>query len=165
METTQTQTLAEPWERPLKVRTLETYWGKFYKECYHFCQQYENHFETSGATGTNCTPFAASFFYGSIRLRWAQHKRCHKSATPITWSEFKAFLWKNLGSSQVFIDSIWSKFRKDSQYELEEVQDWAFHLQHLQSILSEFDGTPNELTMIYYFWKTLKPSIKVEMEQ
>ena len=48
METTQAQAqaLAEPWERPLKARTPETYWGKSHMECYHFCQQCEDHFET-----------------------------------------------------------------------------------------------------------------------
>ena len=113
----------------------------------------------------NRTPFVASFLRGSISLRWAQHKRRHESATPITWPEFKAFLRKDLGSSQAFIDSIWSKFRRDSQYQLEEVRDWASHLQHLQSILSEFDRTPDKQTMICYFREGLKPSIKVEMEQ
>ena len=113
------------------------------------------------------TPFTATFLRGSISLRWAQHKCRHKRATPITWSDFKAFLQKNLGSSQAFIDSIWSKFKRDSQYQLEEARDWVSHLQHLQSILSEFDSiqTPNELTMICYFRESLKPSIKVEIEQ
>ena len=116
IETTQAQTLAEPQERLLKARTPETYWGKSLMECYQFCQKCENYFETSGAIGMNCTPFTASFFRGSISLRWAQHKRRHESATPITWPEFKAFLRKDLGNSQAFIDSIWSKFRKDSPY-------------------------------------------------
>ena len=111
--------------------------------------------------------FAASFFRGTISLRWAQHKYRHQSATPITWSEFKTFLWKDFGNSQAFIDNIWSKFRKDSQYQLEETQDLVLHLQHLQSILAEFDTVraPNESTMIRYFWKGLKLSIKVEIEQ
>ena len=101
----------------------------------------------------NRTPFAASFFRGTISLRWAQHKRHHQGATPITWSEFKTFFRKDLGNSQAFINNIWSKFRRDSQYQLEEVRDWASHLQHLQSILAEFDtvGAPNESTMICYF--------------
>ena len=62
---------------------------------------------------------------------------------------------------------MWSKFRRDSQYQLEEARDWVSHLQHLQSILSEFDSiqTPDKLTMICYFWKRLKSSIKVEIEQ
>ena len=168
METTQAQAQAtEPRERPLKARTPETYSGKSHMDCYHFCQQCEDYFETSGATGMNRTPFAATFLRGAISLRWAQHKRRHKHATPITWSEFKAFLRKDLGSSQAFIDSIWNKFRRDSQYQLEEAKDWASHLQQLQSILSEFDPirSPNKLTMICYFREGLKPSIKVEMEQ
>ena len=116
METTQVQTqaLRKPWERFFKARTLETYWNKFHIQCYYFCQQYEDYFETSGAIGMNRTPFAAFFFYTSISLRWAQHKCRHKSATPITWPEFKAFLQKDLKSSQAFIDNIWSKFRRDS---------------------------------------------------
>ena len=116
METTQAREQLEPRERPLKARTPETYFGKSHMDCYHFCQQCEDYFETSGATGINRTPFAATFLRGAISLRWAQHKRRHKRATPITWSEFKVFLRKDLGSSQAFIDSIWSKFRRDSQY-------------------------------------------------
>ena len=116
METTQAQALADPRERPLKTRTPETYWGKSHMECYYFCQQYENHFETSDATGMNHTLFAALFFRVSISLRWTQHKCRHKSTTPITWSELKAFLREDLGNSQAFINSIWSKFRRDSQY-------------------------------------------------
>ena len=167
MKTTQAQVLAEPQEQPLKARSLETYSGKSHMDCYHFCQQCENHFETSGATGMNCIPFAASFLRGTISLRWAQHKRRHQSATPITWSEFKTFLRKDLGNSQAFIDNIWSKFRRDSQYQLKEARDWASHLQHLQSILVKFDiiGAPNKSTMICYFWEGFKSSIKVEMEQ
>ena len=101
METTQAQVqaLAEPQKRPLKARTPETYWGKSHIECYHFCQQCEEHFEISGATGMNRTPIAASFLRGSISIRWAQYKRRHKSTTPITWSDFKTFLRKDLGSS------------------------------------------------------------------
>ena len=115
----------------------------------------------------NHTPFAASFLHGTISLKWAQHKRRHQSAILIIWSEFKTFFRKDLGNSQAFINNIWSKFRRDSQYQLEEARDWASHLQHLQSILAEFDtvGAPNKSTMICYFRKGLKPSIKVEMEQ
>ena len=90
MKTTQTkaQALAEPREHPLKARTLETYSGKSHIDCYHFCQQCKDYFETSGTTGMNCTSFAATFLRGAINLRWAQHKQCYKCATPITWSEF-----------------------------------------------------------------------------
>ena len=158
---------AKPQKQPFKARSLEIYSRKSHIDYYHFCQQYEDYFKTLEATGINRTPFAALFLCGTISLRWAQHKRRHQSATPITWSEFKTFLRKDLGNSQAFIDNIWSKFRRDSQYQLEEAQDWASHLQHLQSILAEFDsvGAPDKLTMIRYFWKGLKPFIKVEMKQ
>ena len=139
IETTHARDQLEPRDRPLKARTLETYSGKSHMDCYYFCQQCEDYFKTSGTTGINCTLFAATFLRGPISLRWAQHKRRYKRATPIIWLEFKAFLRKNLGNSQAFIDNIWNKFRRDSQYQLEKARDWAFQLQHLQSILSEFD--------------------------
>ena len=45
------------------------YWGKFYIEYYHFCQQYKDYFETFGATGMNYILFAALFFCGFINIR------------------------------------------------------------------------------------------------
>ena len=123
----QAQALAEPQKQPLKAWTPETYWSKSHMECYHFCQQYEDHFKTSSTTEMNRIPFVASFLCGSISIRWAQYKRRHESVTPITWSDFKTFLRKDLGSLQAFIDSIWSKFRRDSQYQLEETRDWTSH--------------------------------------
>ena len=127
----QAQALAEPQERPLKAKTPETYSRKSYMDCYHFCQQCEDYFKTSSTTGINRTPFAATFLRCTVSLRWAQHKRRHKSATPITWPEFKNFLRKDLKDSQAFINSIWSKFRRDSQYQLEKARDYVSHLQHL----------------------------------
>ena len=98
-----------------------------------------------------------------------QYKRCHRGEEliPISWTEFKAFLRKNLGESKSFVDSIWKKLKRDSQYQLEEVYDWASHLEHLQSILMEFDpaAAPTESTMVRYFEEGLKPSIKAEMDQ
>ena len=84
----------------------------------------------------------------------------------MTWSEFKDFLRKNLGDSRAFVDSIWKKVKRDSQYQDKSVQDWAAHLEYLQSILIEFDSeyAPEEGTMICYFRKGLRPSVRVEME-
>ena len=47
------------------------------------------------------------------------------------------------------------------------MQDWASHLEHLQSILQEFDeeGAPEESDLIRFFRKGLRPSIKAQMEQ
>ena len=102
-------------------------------------------------------------------MRWIQYKRRHqgKELTPITWAEFKAFLRKNLGESKSFVDSIKKKLKRDSQYQLEEIYNWASPLEHLQFILIEFDpaAAPIESTMVKYFEKSLKPSIKAKMDQ
>ena len=102
-------------------------------------------------------------------MRWTQFKYCNRGEelTPITWTEFKAFLQKNLGKSKSFIDSIWRKLKRDSQYQLEEIYDWASHLECLQLILLEFNSvaTPMEVTIIRYFEEGLKPSIKAEIDQ
>ena len=135
-------------------------------ECYHFCQQCEDHFDTAGATGSNRTPFAASFLRGRISFRWHQHKR-RGQVGPLPWIDFKAFLRKNLGDSRAFVDTTWSRVKRDSQFQQEEVQDWASHLEHFQSILQEFDeeGAPEESDLIWFFREGLRPSIKAQMEQ
>ena len=103
-------------ERSLKAKVPKVYYDKSHMDCFHFCQQCKDYFETAGATGTNRTPFATFFLRGSISVRWTQYKRCHQGEelTPITWTEFKAFLWKNLGESKSFVDSIWMKLKRDS---------------------------------------------------
>ncbi len=54
----------EPCESSLKARFPDLYTGKSHIDCFHFCQQCENHFETARATGTNRTSFAASSSLG-----------------------------------------------------------------------------------------------------
>ena len=93
---------------------METYWGKSHIECDHLYQQCEDYIKTSGATGINRISFVVIFLRGSISIKWTQHKRRYKSVTYIKWFDFKAFLQKNFRSSQSFIDSIWSKPRKNS---------------------------------------------------
>ena len=68
----------------------------------------------------------------------------------MTWAEFKDFFRKKLGDDRAFANSICSKFRQDSQYQAKSVLDWAVHLEHLQSILLEFDpvGVPTEPIML-----------------
>ena len=77
------------------------------------------------------------------------------------------FLRKNLRDSRVFIYSIWKKVKRNSLYQKESVQDWAAHLEYLQSILIEFDPeyASEEDTMIWYFREGLRPSVRVKMEQ
>ncbi len=81
----------------------------------------------------------------------------------MTWDEFKTFLRKSLGESNAFVGHIWSKLRGDAQYQSIEVQDWATHLEHLQSILLEFDAN-NALRkgqLGRTFYNGLRPSIKL----
>ena len=64
------------------------------------------------------------------------------------------------------MDATWSRIKRDSQYQQEEVQDWASHLEHLQSILLKFDAEGAlESDLIRFFREGLKPSIKAQMEQ
>ena len=64
---------AELREQLLKVRFTNVYYGNFHLDCYRFCQQYEDHFDTAGASAPNRIPFTTSFFYGSVVQRWHQH--------------------------------------------------------------------------------------------
>ncbi len=53
--------------------------------------------------------------------------------------------------------------RGDAQHQLEEVQDWAAHLEHLQFILLEFNANnvPQEGQLGRTFYDGLRPSIKL----
>ena len=147
----------------LKTKTPDVYRDKSHIECYNFCQQFEDHFITCGATGPNQIPFAASFLWDRINFRWQQHKQKleAESLVPIFGDKCKEFFWKALGDSRAFVDNYWTKIRKDSQYQQEEVLDWAAYLEHLQAMLKKFDpiGAPNETTVIRYFRKGLRPFI------
>lgn len=88
-----------PPQRSLKAWFPDLYFGKSHMDCYHFCQQCEDHFDTARATGPNRTPFASSFLCGRINFRWHQHKRRTQGETvvSVSWIDFKAFLRKSLG--------------------------------------------------------------------
>ena len=45
----------------LKARNPDLYYGSLHMECYYFCRQCEDYFDTTGATGHKRVPFAASF--------------------------------------------------------------------------------------------------------
>ena len=64
------------------------------------------------------------------------------------------------------MDTIWSNIKRDSQYQLEEIQDWASYLEHLQSILVKFDadGALVKSNLIQFFREGLKPLIRAQME-
>ena len=82
------------------------------------------------------------------------------------WAEFKDFFRKNMRDDRAFANSICSKFKQDFQYQAESILDWAAHLEHLWSILLEYDpvGAPTKLIMLRYFRKGLKPSVLVELK-
>lgn len=98
----------EPCERLLKARFPELYFDNSHTDCYNFCQQYEDYFETARATGINRVSFTASFLRGRMPQRWLQHKRrlLALSSDPPTWKQLKGFLQKNFGDSRVFVDNI-----------------------------------------------------------
>ena len=158
-----------PRERPLKARFPELYCGKTHMECYNFIQQCEDHFATAGAKGPNRVPFAATFLRERALFRWQQHKAKNAGETniPLTCEKFKAFFCWNLGELRAFVDSIWRTIKRDSQYQLEEVMDWAAYLEHLQIVLKEFDpaAASTEEVLICYFCNSLRPSIQAQTDE
>lgn len=96
-----------------------------------------------------------------------QQNQALKVKTFLSLADFKAFFQKSLGNSRLFDNIIWSKVRRDTQYQQKEIQDWAFYLEHLQSILFEFDTdrTSKKATLICLFREGLKLSIKAQIEQ
>lgn len=67
------------------------------------------------------------------------HVRDTSNNVSISCNKFKVFLYKNLEDSCTFIANIWSKLKRDSQYQLEDLQDGTSLLEHLQSIFQEVD--------------------------
>ena len=158
---------SKPRKKPLKTRFLDFYYGNSHMDCYPFCQQCEDYFETAGAKEPNKILFAASFLRELVTQQWLLQKRRCNRVVPITWVKFKDLFWKNLEDSKAFVDSIWKKIKCNSQYQDKSVQDWAAHLEYLQSILIEFNPkyALKEGTMIWYFQEGLRPLVKVEIEQ
>ena len=102
-------------------------------DCSNFCQQCEDYFATAGAMRLTQILFATSFLRDRISFRWQLYKRKHNAniLVPVTWDEFNAFLRQSLGNSLAFVDAYSGKIKKDSQYQLKEVFDWAVHLKYL----------------------------------
>ncbi len=152
-------------DKPLKPRNPDLYYGNSYMECYYFCQQYKDHFEFAGSLGHKRILFAARFLKDRILNWWQQHKthmQCNRLAS-MTWDELKAFLRKSLRESNMFVGHVWSKLRRDAQHQSEEVQNWAAHLEHFQSILLEFDvnNIPQEGQLDHIFYDDLRSLIKL----
>ena len=136
----QTEVDLEPREQPFKVQFLDPYYGNLHIDCYLFCQQCEDHFKTAGAKWLNRNPFATWFLCGLVTQQWLQHKQRRDGAMLMTWPEFKEFLQKYFGDFRAFVDSVWKKVKRDSQYQDKLAQDSAAYLEYLQSILIEFDS-------------------------
>ena len=86
---------------------------------------------------------------------------------PITWKEFKAFFCQSLDEFKAFVDIIWSTIQKNFQYQLEEVMDWAAHLDHLQTVFWEFHNNVVilEPVLIRMFRNGLQPFIRAQAKQ
>ena len=64
------QANSAPRNRAFKARNPDLYYGSLHMECYYFCWQYEDHFNTAWATGHKRVPFAALFLQDRINFRW-----------------------------------------------------------------------------------------------
>ena len=135
-------------------------------EGYNFCQQCEDHFATTEAKGPNCILFAVLFLRDCINFQWQQYKRKQDNSILISWDKFKAFFWQNLRDSWAFVDSYWAKIKRDSQYQQEDILDWAVHLEHLKAVLRKFDSVtaPNDDSLTQYFRKGLRLSIWAQLD-
>ncbi len=118
-----------------------------------------------GLLGHKRVPFTTGFLKDCILNWWQQHKTCMQcnQIASLTWDKFKAFLRKSLGESNAFVGHVWSKLRRDTQHQSEEIQDWAAYLEYLQSILLEFDANnaPQEGQLGRTFYDGLRSSIKL----
>ena len=80
----QLQANSAPCEQPLKAWFSDLYYRNSHLDCYRFCQQCEDHFETAGANRPNRFPFAASFLREAMVQRWHQQKHRSEAEDPMT---------------------------------------------------------------------------------
>lgn len=108
---------------PFKPRNLDLYYGNRHMECYYFYQQCNNHFEVAGSLGYKRVLFATGFLKDCILNCEQQHKTRMQQNQLATLSQdkFKAFLRKSLEESNVFVDDVWAKIRRDAEHLVEEV--------------------------------------------
>ena len=75
----QTEVDPKPCKQPLKAQFPDLYYSNLHINCYQFCQQCKDHFETAGAKWLNKILFAALFLRGLVIQQWLQHKQhCDK---------------------------------------------------------------------------------------
>lgn len=123
----------------------------------------------AGAKNHKHMHFPTSFLNEQIWTQWQQYKLQieRNSMVPISLNKFKAFVRNWIGETSFFVDGIWSKTKKNSQFQVEEIQDRIAYLKYLQSILMEFDSvyTPTEDYLGQYCYEGLKPLIKVWLNE
>ena len=57
-------------DKLLKFRNPNFYYGHLHIKYYYFCQQYKDHFEFARSQGHKCVPFAAGFLKDCILNKW-----------------------------------------------------------------------------------------------
>ena len=69
-----------------KAQNPDLYYGNSYMECYYFCQQCKDDFETTKAKSHKRIPFAEIFLKNYIFNCWQQHKAQteHTQANPLS---------------------------------------------------------------------------------
>ena len=87
-------------ESPLKTRFPDLYTEKSQMDCFHFCQQCEDHFETARATGTKLTSFASFFLSVPINQRWTQYKKRHQAEKKLSNQAIKYKFFEYKGQNQ-----------------------------------------------------------------
>ena len=70
----QTEVDPEPHKKPFKARFPGLYYDNLHIGCYQFCQQCEDHFETTRAKKYNKIVIAALFLHRLVIQQWPQHK-------------------------------------------------------------------------------------------
>lgn len=71
-----------------------------------------------------------------------------------------------LRESKAFVDSIWWKIWKNSQYQMEEVMNQIAYLKYLQAVFKESDLviTSKKDVLIQYFQNSFHLSIKAQLD-
>lgn len=66
-------------------------------------------------------------------------------------------LYKSFGNSKIFVNNFWRQIKQDAQYQQKDILDWAVYLDHLQTVLKEFDPVvaSNKEILIWCFQEGL----------
>ena len=124
----------------------------------------EDHFDTYGRRYLlQQYPVRIHILCGRISFHRHQHKRRNQAAeAPLPRVEFKLSFGKVLVAPVLWgVDTIWSRVKRNSQYQWEEVHNWASHLEHPQSIKFDADRASESPTSFDFF----KKDVSLRLEQ